>query len=153
MQGMEDDVSLILTRAILLATQFHDGQVDHGGEPYILHPLRVMLDPSLTTEEERIVAVLHDIVEDTTIEIEDIRKWFGNTIAKSVSVLTKPKNMKYMDYIKSIPYDLIALKVKLADLRDNRNPERKSTAGLNKSLAHRYEKATKYLEKMPTWKA
>ncbi|HUP50107.1 MAG TPA: GTP pyrophosphokinase, partial [Thermoanaerobaculia bacterium] len=57
-----------LERAIMIAVQAHAGQVDKAGEPYILHPLRVML--KLTSDEERIVGVLHDVVEDTDWTIE-----------------------------------------------------------------------------------
>ena len=59
-----------LNRAIMFACIAHDGQQDKIGEPYILHPIRVML--SLNTEEERIVAILHDVIEDTSTSSEDL---------------------------------------------------------------------------------
>ena len=62
----------MLEEAILIATRAHMGQVDKGNQPYILHPLRVML--RLQTEEERTVGVLHDVIEDTSVTIEDLRK-------------------------------------------------------------------------------
>lgn len=60
-----------LERAIAIAARAHEGQVDKAGMPYILHPLRVML--AVRTPEERIVAVLHDVLEDTAVSIEDLR--------------------------------------------------------------------------------
>ena len=60
-----------LERAIALAAQAHEGQVDKAGAPYILHPLRMML--SVDTPEARVAAVLHDVVEDTPVSLEELR--------------------------------------------------------------------------------
>lgn len=59
-----------LEKAIVIATQAHTAQVDKGGNPYILHPLRVML--KMSTEEEMVAAVLHDVIEDTKVNADDL---------------------------------------------------------------------------------
>src|SRR5687767_2629355 len=81
------DVST-LERAIAIAAQAHAGQVDKAGQPYILHPLRVML--RLATEEERIVGVLHDVVEDTPVSLQQLRdEGFSESVLSAVEALTK----------------------------------------------------------------
>ncbi|WP_311764816.1 hypothetical protein [Paenibacillus agricola] len=61
----------LLNKAIIIAAKMHDGQTDKGGRPYILHPMRVM--QAATTEDERIVAVLHDLIEDTSHTFNELR--------------------------------------------------------------------------------
>ena len=70
-----------LERAIELAVEHHKGQVDKAGEPYILHPLRLMM--SVDKDDEKIVAVMHDIVEDTDITLDDLRKIKGTVDGNS----------------------------------------------------------------------
>lgn len=106
-----------LERAIAIATGAHDGQYDKGGEPYILHALRVML--AMNTEQHRIVAVLHDVVEDSSISIGTVGYQFGARIAAAVDALTKRKGEAYDDYLDRVKADDIARLVKLADLKDN----------------------------------
>lgn len=80
----------MLNKAIIIAAQAHEGQLDKCGEPYILHPLRVML--KMHTEVERICAVLHDVVEDTNITLEDLRgEGFSEEIIGILDCLTKGK--------------------------------------------------------------
>lgn len=107
-----------LETAITLATGAHMGQTDKGGEPYILHSLRVML--SMNTDQDRIVAVLHDVVEDgPDIRIEEIRAAFGDRIACAVDAITKRDGESYDAYLDRVKADDIACRVKIADLRDN----------------------------------
>jgi len=83
-----------LTRALVLAAQHHAGQKDKGGNPYILHPLRIMLRAS--TEEERITALLHDIVEDTPLTLDDIkREGFDDKIVEAIDCLTRRQGETY----------------------------------------------------------
>lgn len=104
--------------AIGLALAAHRGQADKGGQPYILHPLRVMLE--MTTEQDRIVAVLHDVVEDSpSIRLPEIEAAFGVRIAAAVDALTKRGGESYDDYLSRVRADDIATRVKLADLKDN----------------------------------
>ena len=106
-----------LEAAFALACEAHAGQVDKGGHPYILHPLRVML--RLHEEEERIAAVLHDTVEDCGIELNLIRQRFGNAVADAVDALTRREGETYDDFIGRCGTNSIARSVKRADISDN----------------------------------
>lgn len=108
--------------AIGLAAEAHRGQLDKGGEPYILHPLRVML--KMANDNERIVAILHDTVEDTAITKEQIALRFGNEIAEAVDALTRRDGEGYMDFIDRCGKNNLARTVKLGDIRDNLNLSR-----------------------------
>lgn len=111
-----------LTRAIIMAAEAHDGQVDKAGEPYIFHPLRVMRAGK--TEEERIVGVLHDVMEDSCIDHESIQYDFGVEIADAVLALTYEKNTPHIEYIRSLRQIKLARDVKLNDLLDNLDGKR-----------------------------
>ena len=108
----------LLSKAIIMAARNHDGQVDKGGNPYILHPLRVMAH--VCTVEEKIVAVLHDTLEDTEIMKEDLLDaGFGEEIVEAIACLTRNHNEKYMDFIARCKNNNLARVVKIADLADN----------------------------------
>lgn len=112
-----------LEKAILLAVQSHQGQKDKSGATYILHPLRVML--RMSSDEERIVAVLHDVVEDTPTTLEDLRnEGFSEKILDALDCLTRREGEPYEDFIQRIKANSIARKVKLADLEDNMDVRR-----------------------------
>lgn len=107
-----------LEDAILLATGAHRGQKDKGGAPYILHPLRLML--KVDTDSERMAAILHDVVEDTTVTLKDLRDaGYPEPVLEAVDCLTRRKGELYEDFIRRIKPNPIARKVKLADLEDN----------------------------------
>ncbi|MCU4744678.1 HD domain-containing protein [Natronoglomus mannanivorans] len=106
-----------LERAIRLATEAYAGQTDKAGETYIRHPLRLM--SQMETETERIVAVLHDVVEDSDYELEDIEDRFGETVRDAVDALTKRDGESYDDAISRAGANTIARRVKIADLEDN----------------------------------
>lgn len=107
-----------LSHAISVACACHFGQRDKGGAPYILHPLRVMAQ--METEQQMIVAALHDTVEDAiNWSVEMVRDQFGDRIATAVDALTHRPNESYDDYLERVKADEIAVKVKLADLKDN----------------------------------
>lgn len=108
---------MLLNKAIAIAAIAHDGQLDKGGEPYIFHPMRVA--QSLPHTTERIVAMLHDVVEDSDITIADLREIFPIHIIEAVDVLTRHPKEAYQDYIKRIAKNPLAREVKLADLEDN----------------------------------
>jgi len=113
----------MLNKAIEIATRAHVGQVDKAGEPYILHPLRVML--SRKNQFERICAVLHDVVEDSDITFGDLRKeGFTEDIIAVLDCLTKRKGESYDAFIDRILKNETASRVKLADLYDNMNLSR-----------------------------
>jgi len=107
-----------LERAIGIACEAHVGQVDKAGEPYILHPLRLMV--RMTTEAERITAVLHDVVEDSSFTLEDlIAEGFAHEIVHAVDALSKREGEDYMQFVRRASEDPIARRVKRADLEDN----------------------------------
>lgn len=107
-----------LERAIELAARAHAGQRDKGGQPYILHPLRVMM--AVTTDAERIAAVLHDIVEDTSITFDDlVAEGFADDVVDAIRALTKFEGETREQAAKRIVRDPIARAVKLADIADN----------------------------------
>lgn len=107
-----------LERAIAIAATAHAGQVDKGGAPYILHPLKVML--RMTTLEERIVAVLHDVVEDCAISLDDLRKeGFSEDVLNAIESVTKVTGESYEDFVERAAQNPIGRVVKLADLEEN----------------------------------
>ena len=107
-----------LERAIEIAASAHAGQVDKAGNPYILHPLRVML--SLASIEERIAGVLHDVVEDTRITLDDLRsEGFSEAVLAALESVTKRDGEDYATFVLRAAADPIGRRVKLADLADN----------------------------------
>ena len=106
-----------LDDAIALAVQAHRGQLDKGGAPYILHPLRVML--KLEGEERQITAVLHDTVEDCGIELALIRHRFGVNVAEAIDALSRREGESYMEFIERCGANPLARSVKWADIADN----------------------------------
>lgn len=110
-----------LNEAIRIANDVHFHQFDKAGEAYILHPLRVMMQ--MQTNEGRILAILHDVIEDSNYEIDDLKDKFSLNILKDLDILTKKKNQSYKEYIEniSLSYRENVIKVKLADLKDNIN--------------------------------
>lgn len=134
-----------LERAISIAALAHEGQTDKGGLPYILHPLKVMLRVSLP--EERIAAVLHDVVEDSSITIADLRnEGFGEPVLSALDSLTKRSGEDYQKFIERASRDPIGRIVKLADLAENSDLSRISRPD-RKDLdrAEKYRRAIEYL--------
>jgi (p)ppGpp synthase/HD superfamily hydrolase len=112
----------VLETSIALAVEAHKGQVDKAGRPYILHPLRLM--SRMTTDDERIVAVLHDVVEDTDVTFDELRELgMPEKAISALELLTHRQSdgtdEDYFSYIKGIIQNPIARAVKLADLGDN----------------------------------
>jgi len=117
-----------LEKAIQIAVQAHQGQKDKAGAPYILHPLRVML--RLDSETEMIVAVLHDLVEDSNWTLADLRqKGFSEVILEAIDCLTHKPEDSYDEFIAKVKTNPLAEKVKLADLEDNMHITRISNPG------------------------
>ena len=112
-----DDIKL-LEKAIELAKTHHAGVFDKGGHPYIGHPLRLM--EKMDTNEEKMVAVMHDLVEDTDITIEFLRsEGFSEVVLEALDCVTNRENEDYETFIERIAQNPLATKVKLADLEDN----------------------------------
>ncbi len=130
-----------LEDALQLATAAHRGQVDRNGAPYILHPLRVMLQ--LHTEAERIIALLHDVVEDTPHTLADLHAaGYPPDIVTVVDHLTRREQETYDAYITRVLQDPLACRIKLADLRDNMDPTRlKESGAAGLERLQRYQRA------------
>ncbi|GGA55802.1 hypothetical protein GCM10011507_03860 [Edaphobacter acidisoli] len=117
-----------LVEAFKLAFEIHGNQRDKTGAPYLFHVMRVAM--AMKTDEERVVALLHDAVSSAlTLEsqvdlVRKIRLHFGDATVKTVLRLTRNENEAYMDYIRRLSTDKLAVKVKLADLADNMLDER-----------------------------
>jgi hypothetical protein len=113
----EDEVATI-EKALQIAAKAHEGQKDKEGLPYILHPLRAMM--SVQGEEAMIVAVLHDVIEDTPVTADDLRQaGFGEEVVAAVLCVTHKQEEPYADYVVRCRGNEIARRVKLADLADN----------------------------------
>lgn len=111
-----------LEKAIRIAVNAHYGQKDKGGDPYIFHPFRVM--NACSSLEAKIVAILHDVVEDTDIEMDFISAEFPIEIVDALKLLTHTPEVDYMDYVQGTKNNPIAREVKIADLKDNYNVSR-----------------------------
>ena len=106
-----------------IAAKAHEGQKDKDGQPYILHPLRVL--NGVEGEEAKIVAVLHDVIEDSPVTEVDLREeGFSETVITAVKCLTHRNGESYADYVIRCNSNDIARRVKLADLEDNARPSR-----------------------------
>ena len=133
-------------KALRLCFDAHKEQVDKSGMPYVFHPFH--LAEQMTTEETTVVALLHDLVEDTEYTVEDLTNMgFGKTITDAIALLTHTDNTDYMDYIRTIKENPVAKAVKLADLRHNSDWSRLDFID-EKALKRKekYEKAIALLE-------
>ncbi|MBF8780941.1 GTP pyrophosphokinase [Pseudomonas fulva] len=135
-----------LERAIAVAARAHEGQYDKGGSSYILHPLRVMM--RVSTQEERIVAVLHDVLEDTSITLADLaRQGFPLKILAALLALSRRRDESYVDFVVRVGSDPLARVVKLADLADNSDLSRIPYPGpADMARLARYSEASAYLQ-------
>ena len=125
-------------RAILFAFDAHRGQYDKSGLPYITHPLHVA--ESMETEDECVVAFLHDVLEDTDCTVEDmINMGITNRQIAALKLLCHDEAVPYLEYVKAICADPIARKVKLADLQHNSDLSRLSVV-----TSQDIERAEKY---------
>ncbi len=107
-----------LEKAIAIAATAHAGQRDKGGQPYILHPLRVML--RLQSDEERIAGVLHDVVEDTSVTLEHLRsEGFTEMVLTALEALTKRPGETRLEAAARAARHPVARAVKLADNAEN----------------------------------
>ena len=152
-----------LSQALQVAARAHAGQMDKSGEPYILHPIRVAFDYGLDTVEHQVVALLHDVVEDTPITLAEIYAQFGNMVAEGVAsvsrgyinsatseMIFKPteyyEKEVYANFIERAKRHPIGRFVKIADLKDNLSPARMNhLPPTEKGIHKRYERALKIL--------
>ncbi len=139
-----------LERAIMIASEAHTGQIDKGGAPYILHPLRVMMTAlEAGGYDAAVVAVLHDVVEDCPAWPASrlAAEGFGPAVMSALDCLTKRDGEEYMDFIERCRRDPIARVVKLADLKDNMNLGRiSSPTPKDQARIETYKKAVSALQ-------
>lgn len=109
-------------KAMRTAYEAHHGQMDDGGVPYVFHPFH--LAEQMDDEISVCVALLHDVVEDTSVTIEDLRNEFPVEVTETVALLTHDKNDDYFEYVSQIKRNPTAKKVKLADLTHNSDESR-----------------------------
>lgn len=109
-----------LSKAIALAAKVFESKTDKGGQPYMLHCLRVMGGVDQNDHELMAIAALHDVVEDSTISLDDLTAMgFNSRIVTAVMMLTHSKEVPYDEYIAAISTNKDARAVKLSDLKDN----------------------------------
>ncbi len=142
----------LLDNAIKFAVNAHIGQVDKAGKPYILHPLAVMLDSAMDTEEKRVVAVLHDTLEDSVTLFPDLAAiGLDKNLIRSLDCLTHHEWEPLEQYYQRILSDPtgIAREVKLADIRHNTSSARMEclTLAEQERLKEKYKSALKILNK------
>ena len=133
-------------RALLLSFEAHREQRDKSGMPYVYHPFHVA--EQMKDEYTTVVALLHDVAEDTDITIEDIRKMgFPDRVCDALRCLTHDKSVPYMEYIEALSSDPIAAAVKLADLEHNSDLSRLDSVD-DKALARagKYKAAMELLK-------
>lgn len=134
-----------LERAIQIAVEAHAGQTDKAGNPYILHPLRIMF--KMRTDEERMTAALHDVVEDSAWTLDNLREeGFSAAVVEAVRCMTRAPEASYEEFIDIAMANPISCQVKLADITDNLDLSRLSE--LNESDIARVKKYVAVLQKV-----
>lgn len=140
----------LTNKAMKLAYDAHHGQLDYSGVPYIFHPYH--LAEQMNDEITACVALLHDVVEDTYITIEQLEKEFPAEVTNAIKLLTHDSNIDYFDYIRTIKKNPIAKIVKMADLLHNSNQNRimDGTVSTNKLVYwnEKYTRARQILEEL-----
>ena len=135
----------LIEKALSIALEAHKGQVDKAGKPYILHPLRLMM--GLEDEVEMIAALLHDVIEDSDLTAEDLKKaGIPDEAIEIIGYLTKQKGEAYDDFIKRISPHRKASQVKIKDIEDNMDISRLETIGeVDLARLAKYHKSLKIL--------
>ena len=109
-------------KAMRLAYEAHQGQVDYNNIPYIYHPIH--LAEQMEDEVTCTVALLHDVVEDTAVTFADLEKEFPAEVIEALRLLTHEAGVDYFDYVRKIKTNPIAKRVKLEDLKHNSDESR-----------------------------
>ena len=136
-------------KALRMCFEAHKEQEDKSGLPYVFHPFH--LAEQMQDETTTIVALLHDVVEDTDYTLEDLKKeGFGDVVIDALALLTHDDAVPYMEYVAAIRNNPIATAVKLADLRHNSDLTRLDVVD-QKALdrVEKYRRALELLEKSP----
>jgi (p)ppGpp synthase/HD superfamily hydrolase len=125
----------MFSKALRIATKYHEGQFDKAGKPYILHPIAVAMKAQ--TQAEEVVALLHDTVEDTDYTEEMLREDFPKHIADAVIAMTKREGETYVEFVLRIKETPVARKVKMYDMEHNMSDR---GVKIKDSLMERYKK-------------
>lgn len=134
----------LVSAANLIAQLAHKGQKDKSGVDYINHPRTVA--SYVSSNKEKIVALLHDVVEDTELTIEGLYPVFGKEICDALNLMTHNDNTPYFDYIRNIKNNSLATSVKLADLKHNSDISRIPNPGpKDYNRIKKYKKAEQIL--------
>jgi (p)ppGpp synthase/HD superfamily hydrolase len=138
----------LIEKALSIALEAHKGQTDKYGQPYVLHPLRLMhrfRDPEMQT-----IAILHDVVEDSDWTLDQLRnEGFSDRIVGTVDALTRREEESYASLIDRAADNPLARKVKLADLEDNMDIRRmKSIGDADRERLNRYRSAYEKLQNL-----
>ena len=132
----------LTNKALRIAYAAHHGQLDYNGIPYIFHPAH--LAEQMEDEISCCAALLHDVVEDTTVTMEELAREFPAEVVEVMALLTHDDAIPYFDYVRAIKANPIAVKVKLADLEHNSDQTRCVGSGLTEEqLNHWKEKYAK----------
>ena len=133
-------------KAMQLCYRAHRDQVDKSGIPYVFHPIH--LAEQMTDEDTTVVALLHDVVEDTHYTLEDLASMgFSRQVLDAIGLMTHADGVPYMDYVAKIKENPIARAVKLADLRHNSDLTRLDTVDDKaKARAQKYAQAIALLK-------
>lgn len=134
----------LTNKALKLAYEAHHGQVDKGGVPYIFHPIH--LAEQMEDETAACAALLHDVVEDTSVTLERLAREFPREVVEAVRLLTREKGTDYFDYVRAIRQNPVARAVKRADLVHNADESRLAGSGMPGEVQARQEKYRRALE-------
>ncbi len=145
LDAQRERLDSLLPLAVRVAQKAHAGQVDKGGKPYILHPTAVA--EALDSTENKIVAYLHDVCEDSDVTFEELELMgFTPRIINSVRILTKRPDMSYDDYLALVRSDSNAWHVKVADIKHNMDISRiPSPTQKDFDRLEKYQRALKFL--------
>lgn len=133
-------------KAMKLCFEAHEGQVDKSGIPYVNHPLHIA--EQMDGEYETCAALLHDVIEDTAYEVDDVRdRGFPEEVVRALELLTHADGVAYLDYVRALSDNEIARKVKVADLRHNSDLSRlDEVTEADRARVARYAQALALLE-------
>lgn len=133
-------------RALKLSFEAHREQIDKSDMPYVFHPFH--LAEQMTDEDTTVVALLHDVVEDTDYTLEDLRQMgFSEKVLEAIALMTHAPDVPYMEYVARLKVNPIARAVKLADLRHNSDMSRFDViTPYDLVRAEKYRKAIELLE-------
>lgn len=132
--------------ALKLCFEAHKDQIDKSGMPYVFHPFH--LAEQMADENTTIVALLHDVIEDTEYTLDDLRKFgFAEDVLSAISLMTHADDVPYMEYVVKIKTNPIAKAVKLADLKHNSDMSRLDRiTQIDEERAKKYKQAIELLE-------